>query len=111
MGLGSSAKKCSGLERNGGWVPNVHDRQGREISLDAERWAHIIDGHPELRDMQDEVLRAVESPSEILAGRMSDEEWFYLEGAGPSRWLKVVVVFDRQGRGRIITAFGRRRKP
>jgi hypothetical protein len=89
----------------------VRDPQGREIWLEAERWAHIIDGHPELRDIQKKVLRAVESPSEVLEGRGSDEEWFYLEGAGPSRWLKVVVVFDRASSGRIITAFGRRRKP
>jgi hypothetical protein len=89
----------------------VRDPQGREVSLDGERWAHIVDGHPELREIQEEVLRVVESPTEVLAGRMPDEEWFYLERAGPSRWLKVVVVFDRADSGRIITAFGRRRKP
>jgi hypothetical protein len=47
----------------------------------------------------------------VLAGREADEEWLYLEGAGPSRWLKVVVVFDSANRGRIITSFARRRKP
>jgi hypothetical protein len=46
-----------------------------------------------------------------MAGREPDEEWLYLEGAGPSRWLKVVVVFDSENRGRIITSFARRRKP
>jgi hypothetical protein len=95
-------------------MPNarqVRDPQGRDVLLEVERWEHIVDGHPELREIQEEVLRAVESPSEVLAGRAPDEEWFYLEGAGPSRWLKVVVVFDRASRGRIITAFGRRRKP
>ena len=89
----------------------MRDPTGREVSLGDERWAHIIDGHPELQDIQADIARAVESPSEVIAGRAPDEEWFYLAGAGPSRWLKVVVVFDRQGRGRIITAFGRRRKP
>jgi len=96
---------------DGDLVPSVQDPNGREISLDAERWGHIIDGHPELGDIQEDVLRAVESPTEIMAGRTSDEEWFYLAGAGPSRWLKVVVVFNRPNSGRIITAFGRRRKP
>jgi hypothetical protein len=90
---------------------SIRDPKGREISLDDERWAHIADGHPEMSDMRDDVLRAVKAPSEILAGRAADEEWFYLAGAGPSRWLKVVVVFDPADRGRIITAFGRRRKP
>jgi len=89
----------------------MRDPRGRKVSLDAERWEHILDGHPELRDSQADIVRAVESPSEVLAGRSPDEEWFYLAGAGPSRWLKVVVVFDRANSGRIITAFGRRRKP
>jgi hypothetical protein len=89
----------------------MRDPRGRRVSLEVERWKHIISGHPELRGTQADIVRAVESPSEVLAGRAPDEEWFYLAGAGPSRWLKVVVVFDRQGSGRIITAFGRRRKP
>jgi hypothetical protein len=92
-------------------VRSVRDPRGREVRLGAERWRHIISGHPELREMQADIVRAVESPSEVLAGRAPDEEWFYLAGAGPSRWLKVVVVFDRAASGRIITAFGRRRKP
>jgi hypothetical protein len=95
-------------------VPNarhIRDPQGRGVLLGVERWEHIVDGHPELGHVQEEVLRAVESPTEVMPGRSSDEEWFYLEGAGPSRWLKVVVVFDQSNRGRIITAFGRRRKP
>lgn len=90
---------------------HIRDPQGRDVLLEAERWEHIVDGHPELGHIQQEILRAVRSPTEIMEGRMSDEEWFYLEGAGPSRWLKVVVVFDRHNSGRIITAFGRRRKP
>lgn len=79
--------------------------------LASERWKHIIDGHPELDGHEDEIVRAIETPSEMAPGRAPDEEWFYLRGAGPSRWLKVVVVFDSAGRGRIITAFPRRRKP
>lgn len=79
--------------------------------LSIERWEHIVDGHPEIAAYEDDVLRTVESPTSVLAGRGSEEEWLYLEGAGPSRWLKVVVVFDSDGGGRIITAFARRRKP
>lgn len=89
----------------------IRDRQGRDVLLSAERWQHIVSAHPEIEVHEDEILRAVESPTTALPGRESDEEWLYLEGAGPSRWLKVVVVFDGQGNGRIITAFARRRKP
>ncbi len=89
----------------------TRDRQGREVLLSAERWQHIVSAHPEIEVHESEILRAVESPTTALPGREADEEWLYLEGAGPSRWLKVVVVFDSQGSGRIITAFARRRKP
>lgn len=89
----------------------IRDREGREIILSPERWQHIVSGHPEIKAYGQEVRRAVESPTAILSGRDPGEEWLYLEGAGPSRWLKVVVVFDSAERGRIITAFARRRKP
>jgi hypothetical protein len=83
----------------------------RKVTLAAERWEHIIAAHPELEPHEAEILRAVQKPSERMAGREPNEEWFYLRGAGPSRWLKVVVVFDSPDTGRIITAFPRRRKP
>jgi hypothetical protein len=89
----------------------IRDRQGRDVLLSPERWQHIISAHPEIEIYAKEIRRAVESPTTVLAGREPDEEWLYLEEAGPSRWLKVVVVFDSEGRGRIITSFARRRKP
>ena len=89
----------------------VRDRQGREVQLNPERWQHVVGAHPEIAIYKREVYRAVESPTCVVAAREPDEEWLYLEGAGPSRWLKVVVVFDREDRGRIITSFARRRKP
>ncbi len=89
----------------------LKDYQGREVLLELERWQHTTNAHPEIEPFEAEVCRAVESPTTVLDGREPDEEWLYLEGAGPSRWLKVVVVFDNSGIGRIITAFARRRKP
>jgi hypothetical protein len=85
---------------------------GRRVELTAERWEHIVasDRHPELADLQGEVLRAVAQPTEIRPGREPDEMWFYLHGVGPSQWLKVVVVFSAD-RGYVVTAFPRRRLP
>jgi hypothetical protein len=82
---------------------------GRPVELTAERWEHITDGHPEMLGLQADVLRAVDAPDQR---REFDEaeHWFYLEGVGPSQWLKVVVVFDG-GRGFIATAHARRRFP
>ena len=97
-------------------VGTMHDPDGRPVELTSERWAHIVGeipggtGHPELRPHRDDVLRAVREPTIRRPGRVPTQEWFYLEGAGPSRYLKVVVEFT-QGRGQIITAFARRSTP
>lgn len=93
-------------------LPRItRDPRGREVVLTGERWKHIIDGHPELKAHLEDVVRAIEAPTDTTAGRGSYEEWFYLADVGPSRWLKVVVVFEAPPTGRIITAFPRRRKP
>lgn len=89
----------------------IRDREGREVLLSPGCWRHIVSGHPEIEIYAEEIHRAVESPTAVLPGREPTEEWLYLEGAGPSRWLKVVVVFESAASGRIITAFARRRKP
>jgi hypothetical protein len=86
------------------------DPDGRRVELTEGRWRHIVAGHPELAPHLAAVTRAVREPDRRMAGRESNEEWFYLESAGPSRWLKVVVHFEG-GLGRIVTAFGRRSMP
>ena len=83
------------------------------MTLDRERWEHIIDpvdGHPEIASLLAEVLQAVRAPDRRQPGREPNEEWFYLANVGPSRWIKAVVLYE-QGRGRIITAFPRRAFP
>ena len=55
-------------------------------------------------------MRAVQAPDERRQGRKSNEQWFFLRNAGPSRWLQVVVAYE-DDRGWIVTAFGRRRDP
>jgi hypothetical protein len=89
---------------------SVLDPDGRVVDLDAERWAHILAGHPELASHLKSVARVVREPDRRLPGRHEAEEWFYLAGVGPSRWLKVVVHYEC-GRGRIVTAFARRSMP
>src|SRR3954451_15869616 len=92
------------------------DPDGRPVDLLAERWAHIVGdqparaGHPELRPHRADVVQAIRQPTVRRPGRIPGEEWFYLEGAGPSRYLKVVVAF-KAGRGSIIAAFARRSLP
>jgi hypothetical protein len=87
------------------------DPLGRTVYLTEERWRHIIDGHPYMAPFRGEVLQAVEAPTDLIEKPRSDQDWFYLRDAGPSRWLKVVVAFDEDSTGSIRTAFPRRSKP
>ena len=82
---------------------------GWPVYLSDERWARIVDGHPELRAWRDRILSIVGEPAQVVPGRRPGEEWFYGTG-GPSRWLKVVVEWE-DGRGAVVTAFARRRLP
>lgn len=94
-------------------VGRVADPERRSVELTSERWEHIVDeldGHPELAHYRAEVLRAVSGPDEIRPGRRRNERWYFLRGAGPSRWLQVVVAYEGD-RGWIVTAFARRRDP
>ena len=89
----------------------MRDARGRRVVLEVERWQHISEAHPELEPYRAALLRAVGAAERIVPGRAEGEEWFYAEGVGPSRWIKIVIVFASDGTGRIITAFARRRKP
>ncbi len=94
-------------------VAEVVDPDGRRVQLTTERWRHILDaadGHPELVEHQAAVMQAVSTPDQRRPGRASNEQWYFLRNAGPSRWLQVVVAYEGD-RGWIVTAFGRRRDP
>jgi hypothetical protein len=93
-----------------GRVSSTIDPGGRTVILTGARWAHIVAGHPELRSLRSDVLRAVNEPTEVIHIHPG-QRWYYLAGAGPSAWLKVVVAFDENGNGAVITAFPRRSKP
>lgn len=86
----------------------IDDPSGRTVHMSGERWKHIIDGHPELAGCHADLLRAIVEPSEVIRDSRPGEDWYYLAGAGPSRWLKVVVSSRTR---EVITAFPRRRKP
>jgi hypothetical protein len=92
-------------------VAEASDPDGIVVELTRARWEHIVDGHPELGSLQNEVMRAIAEPTRrVTALPWPGEAWFYLSSVGPSRWLKVVVLYE-SGRGRVITAFPRRAFP
>ncbi len=87
------------------------DPLGRTVHLTPKTWNHIAYGHPQISSNLDDVMRAVEAPTKLSLGRTPDEAWFYLEGIGPSKWLKVVVAYDEKSTGKVITAFPTRKDP
>jgi hypothetical protein len=86
------------------------DPDGRRVLLASERWLHVTEEHDELREELSAILDGLAHPARRRRGREPSEEWFYLSGPGPTRFVKVVVHYE-SGEGRIVTAFPRRRFP
>ena len=54
----------------------VIDPDGRLVVLTAERWTHILRGHPELSPFRGEILDTVAMPTRHLLGPTIGEHWF-----------------------------------
>ncbi|MBN1203038.1 MAG: hypothetical protein JXJ20_14405 [Anaerolineae bacterium] len=84
----------------------VTSKNGIEIRLPDERWEHIITGHGELADMQQNVLDTISEPERVLAGGAG--ELLAVREIEAGKWL--VVAYREAGEdGFIITAFMTRR--
>jgi hypothetical protein len=71
----------------------------------------VLRDHPELDGHLDDVLRAVHAPDHVESDPAYERRTrFHLRGAGPSRWLLVVVSYEQEP-ARIISAFGNRKDP
>jgi hypothetical protein len=88
------------------------DPNGARIVVPAALWRDkIIRDHPELASYLADVLRAVTEPDLVLVDPVyENRRRHYLRGAGPSRWLLVVVSYEQEP-ARIISAFGNRKDP
>jgi hypothetical protein len=87
------------------------DPRGRRVNLTPERWNHIVYGHAYMRTHLGDVIRAIEAPTNWIEEARPGQDWFYIEDAGPSKWLKVVVAYDDKSIGSVKTAFPRRTMP
>lgn len=82
-------------------------KNGVIIRLPSERWEHIVTGHGELADMQQEVLDAIADPERVLRG--TEGELLAVREAGEGKWL--IVIYRELGNdGFIITALLTRRR-
>lgn len=88
------------------------DSDGRRVVVSAALWEDkILQDHPELASHLDDVLRAIAEPDRVLPDPVYEGRCrFYLRGAGPSRWLLVVVSYEQEP-ARVISAFGNRKDP
>lgn len=82
---------------------------GKRVVLFEDTWLlHVLDprnGHPELEPHLADVLATVAEPDHREPDARPDRERFYKRHVGPSRWLMVVVDFEREP-PRIVTALG-----
>lgn len=95
-----------------GLAGEATDPDGVKVVLPAALWRDkLLRDHPELAPHLLDVLRAVASPDHVAADPVfGGRQRFYLRGAGPSRWLLVVVSYEQEP-ARIISAFGNRKDP
>ncbi|MBE3572747.1 MAG: hypothetical protein IMW95_07325 [Moorella humiferrea] len=73
------------------------------IRLPEERWQHIVEEHPELEELRQEVLLTIRKPLMVLAG--SRGELLAVREITPAKFLVVVYKETSSNDGFIITAF------
>lgn len=88
------------------------DPNGARVVLLARVWDDkVLRDHAELDGYLPDVLRAVSAPDHVEPDPTCERRRrFHLRGAGPSRWLLVVVSYEQEP-ARIISAFGNRKDP
>ena len=69
---------------------------------------HVINGHPQLLTMIDDVLAVVRKADVIVRDPLAGRWQYWCREIGPTRWLCVVVAWA-EGPASIVTAFPSRR--
>ena len=87
-------------------MPTATSKNGIQIRLTEERWAHISDEHGELGGLEEEVLATIADPIKVFAG--GAEESLAVRELELGKYL-VVVYRELEQDGFVITAFVTRR--
>jgi hypothetical protein len=97
----------------------VRDRLGHEVYLTGERWEHIVEGHPEMSDCEDE-LRETIRLGERRQEELAPQKYRYLRAfarlpEGNTHVVAVVLFrFGEQADGRplannyVVTGYQKR---
>ena len=88
-------------------MEQVTDRWGNRITLTDERWRHIVEWHPELEDLLQEVLDAIRK-GRRRQDPIDPHKYKYLlpvEGL-PFGLTHIVVVVRIAARKFVLTAYG-----
>lgn len=93
-------------------VGEARDPTGVRVVVPTTLWRDkILRDHPEMGSHLADVLRAIAEPDRVLPDPVYEtRRRHYLRGAGPSRWLLVVVSYEQEP-ARVISAFGNRKDP
>ena len=85
---------------------------GRQVGVPDRAFRKIACDHQDLTGLTRRVvLEAVANANAHRPGHAPNRHVFYRRGVGPSRWLCVVVQYDRSESGEAFTAFAVRRLP
>jgi hypothetical protein len=90
---------------------SIRDREGREVACSpASGRARFFATTLRWQTISRLSCRPLATRSTSSPDAMPGRERLYRHGAGPSRWLLVVVSFEQQP-GRVITALANRKDP
>jgi hypothetical protein len=80
-------------------IAKVTDPEGYEVTLEEERWQHIIEGHPEIEKLRDVLLDTLKSPALIQQETDAEEVFLYYRLTGRSFYkhndIYMVAVVER----------------
>ena len=71
---------------------------------------HVLHGHPEISPFLEEILGTVPEPDVITPDRHRGRWRYWQAGAGPSRWLYVVMEWNAV-QPHVVTAYAKRKDP
>jgi hypothetical protein len=85
----------------------VNSKNNVPIRLTEERWQHIINRHPEMKDSREKLLKTVLNPEIILQGDKDTKQAakFYEKTKITSKYLIVIYKEISEIDGFILTAY------